>query len=147
MIRHHGPRRAEPNMPPEAILERKCPQKQGVALRTSENNSSRCEGQAPATFLLTGSRAQAIPRHVTSRFGVTLCFLNLPTVSCDVARSWQNAATLLRAARTQMFLKNSRNILCVRHKCCARGKTSQHLGNMITSAMLPPQCVPVLPAP
>ena len=33
------------------------------------------------------------------------------------------------------------------HKCCARGETSQHLGNMITSAMLPPQCVPVLPAP
>ena len=35
----------------------------------------------------------------------------------------------------------------VRHKCCARGKTSQHLGNMITSAMLPPQRVLVLPAP
>ena len=27
-----------------------------------------------------------------------------------------------------------------------RGITSQHLGNMITSAMLPPQCVLVLPA-
>ena len=59
-------------------------------------------------------------------------------VSCDVARPWQNAA-LLRAARTQqMFLKIFRNILCPGHKicvgqkCCARGKTSQHLGNMIT---------------
>ena len=31
--------------------------------------------------------------------------------------------------------------ICVRCKCCARGKTSQHLRNMITSAMLPPQCV------
>ena len=58
-------------------------------------------------------------------------------VSCDVARPWQNAATLLRAARTQeIFLKIFRNILCpgdkicIRHKCCARGKTSQHLGNM-----------------
>ena len=35
--------------------------------------------------------------------------------------------------------------ICVRHKCCARGKT--RLGNMITSAMLPPQCVLVLPGP
>ena len=32
-------------------------------------------------------------------------------------------------------------------KCCVRGETSQDLGNMITSAMLPPQCVLVLPAP
>ena len=52
-----------------------------------------------------------------------------------------------------MFLKIFRNILCpghkicVGHKCCARGKTSQHLGNMIASAMLPPQCVLVLPGP
>ena len=37
--------------------------------------------------------------------------------------------------------------LCVRHRCCTRGKTSQHLGNMITSAMLPPQFVILLPAP
>ena len=35
----------------------------------------------------------------------------------------------------------------VGHKCCARGKTSQHLRNVITSAMLPPQCVLVLPGP
>ena len=34
----------------------------------------------------------------------------------------------------------------VRHKCCARSKSSQHLGNIITSAMLPPQFVLVLPA-
>ena len=35
-------------------------------------------------------------------------------VSCDVARPWQNAATLSRAARTQQtFLKIFRNILCV----------------------------------
>ena len=34
-------------------------------------------------------------------------------VSCDVARPWQNAATLLRAARPQeMFLKIFRNIFC-----------------------------------
>ena len=69
------------------------------------------------------------------------------SVSCYVARSWQNAEILLHAARTQeMFLKISRTIFCVRHKCCARGKTTQHLRNMITSAMLPPQCVFVLPA-
>ena len=37
--------------------------------------------------------------------------------------------------------------ICVRHKRCARGKTSRHLGNMIASAMLPPQGVLVLPAP
>ena len=69
-------------------------------------------------------------------------------VPCDVARPWQNAATLLRAARTQeMFVKIFRNILCVNHKCCARGKTSQHLRNMIVSAMLPQQCVLVLSGP
>ena len=105
-------------MPPEAILERKCPQKQGVALRTSENNSSRCEGQEPATFLLTGSRAQAIPRHVTSRFGVTLCFLNLPTVSCDVARSWQNAATLL-GADTNVSQEFQKHFMCPPQMLCA----------------------------
>ena len=54
------------------------PQKQGAALRTSENNYLRCESQALATSWFTGSRAQAIRRHVTSRFGVALCFLNLP---------------------------------------------------------------------
>ena len=38
--------------------------------------------------------------------------------------------------------------MCVGHKCCERGKMSQHLGNMITSAMLlPPRCVLVLPGP
>ena len=36
--------------------------------------------------------------------------------------------------------------ICVRQKRCVRGKTSQHLGNTTTSAMLPPQCVLVLPA-
>ena len=48
-----------------------------------------------------------------------------------------------------MFLKilNFINIFCVRNKCFARGKTSQHLGNVITPAILPPQCVLVLPAP
>ena len=70
-------------------------------------------------------------------------------VSCDVARLWQNAATLVRAVRTQeTFLKIFRKrIFCVRHKCCVRGRTSQHLRNIITSAMLPPKCVLVLPAP
>ena len=35
-------------------------------------------------------------------------------VSCDVARSWQNEATLLRDARTQeKFLEIFRNIFCV----------------------------------
>ena len=68
-------------------------------------------------------------------------------VSCDVAHPRQNAATLLQTVWTQkVFLKIFRNIFCVRHKCCVRGKMSQHLGNMITSAMLPPQCVLVLPA-
>ena len=38
------------------------------------------EDQAPAISRLTASRAQAIPRHVTSRFGVALCFLNLPNM-------------------------------------------------------------------
>ena len=81
-------------------------------------------------------------------------------VSCDVARPWQNVATLgpflrgknknkpwlifprisgpivARRANTRMFLKVFRNIfLCVRHKCCARGNTSQHLENVITPAI------------
>ena len=34
--------------------------------------------------------------------------------------------------------------ICVCHKRRARGKTSHHLEHMITSAMLPPQCVLVL---
>ena len=63
----------------------------------------------------------------------------------DVARLWQKAATLLRAARTQdMFLKFFRNIFCVpghkiyvRDKCFTRGKTKQQVGNRITWAMLP----------
>ena len=33
------------------------------------------------------------------------------------------------------------------NKCCACGKTSQHLGNMIMAAMFSPQCVLVFPAP
>ena len=37
--------------------------------------------------------------------------------------------------------------MCFRYRCYASGKTSQRLGNMITSAMLPPQCVLVLPGP
>ena len=65
------------------------PQKQDVALRTSENNSSRCEGQALATSRLTGSRAQAIPKHVTSRLGVVLCFLNLPITISTTVRNYR----------------------------------------------------------
>ena len=39
------------------------------------------------------------------------CLLKPPSVSYDVARSWQNAAKLLRAARTQeVVLKPLRNI-------------------------------------
>ena len=37
--------------------------------------------------------------------------------------------------------------ICVCHKCCARGKTSQHLRNMTTSVTLPPQCVLALSGP
>ena len=67
-------------------------------------------------------------------------------VSFDVSRVAKRAATLLRSAWTQqMFLKFFRNIFCVRNKCFARGKTGQHLGNMRALAMLPPQCVLVLP--
>ena len=65
-------------------------------------------------------------------------------VSCDVAK---RGNIILRTARTQEtfredFQKNFMcpwHKICVGHKCCARGKTSQHLGNMITS-----QCVLVL---
>ena len=84
VTRHHWPRRAEPRMLPEAILERKIALKalRSKALRLGRQKTTilRREGQALATFRLTGSRAQAIPRHVTSRFGVALCFLNLPNV-------------------------------------------------------------------
>ena len=40
-----------------------------------------------------------------------------------------------------------RNIVCVQDTKFVCGKMCQHLGNMITSAMLPPQCVLILPAP
>ena len=43
--------------------------------------------------------------------------------------------------------RNIQEHFCVRHKCCTCGKTSHDLGNTITSALLPPQCVLVLPAP
>ena len=54
-------------------------------------------------------------------------------------RPWQNTAEFSVERRAVK--------ICVRHKCCVRAKTSEHLGNMITPAMLPPQCVLVLPAP
>ena len=40
-----------------------------------------------------------------------------------------------------------RHKICVRHASCTRGKTRTHLGNMITSAVLPPQCVPRFACP
>ena len=68
---------------------------------------------------------------------------------------WQNTATLSVARRSdtidvsgdfqEHFLLCPGHKICVRHKCCAHGKTNQHLRNMITSAILPPQCVLVLP--
>ena len=80
--------------------------------------------------------------------GKTRTHCDRRTVSYDVARQWHYTATLLRAARTQgMLLKIFRNItfacpwhtVYVGHKCCVRGKTSQHLGNMLATArMLPP---------
>ena len=74
-------------------------------------------------------------------------------MSNDVARPWQNAATLLRAARTQeMFLKTFRNTFCVQDtkfvsatNVARVAKRVNNLENMTMSAMLPPQCVLVLP--
>ena len=72
---------------------------------------------------------------------------------------WKNKDTLWRqycvpsAAKTWKHCSDTRNffedfqkLFVARHKCRARGKTSRHLGNMITSEMSPPQCVLVLPA-
>ena len=105
VIRHHWPRWAEPNMLPEVILERKIALKalRRKALRLVRQKTTILgrEDQAPATSRLSGSRAQAIPRHVTSRFGVALCFLNLPIVA-------RRADT-----RNVNFLKIFRNIFCV----------------------------------
>ena len=71
-------------MLPEVILERKIALKalRRKALRLVRQKTTILgrEDQAPATSRLSGSRAQAIPRHVTSRFGVALCFLNLPII-------------------------------------------------------------------
>ena len=73
------------------------------------------------------------------------------TLSCNVACRWQNVTTLLHATQTKTFSADfKKHFFCpghkifVHHKCCTCGKTSQHLGNMIMSAMLPPQCVLVL---
>ena len=78
-------------------------------------------------------------------------------VFCDVARPWQNEATLLRAARTQeMFLKIFGNFLCAQNTkfvsdtnvaAWQNESTVGKMGYMITSAMLPPHCVLILPAP
>ena len=48
-------------------------------------------------------------------------------MSYDVARPWQNVATLLHATLTQRNVSEDleKHFLCP-HKCCARGKTSQH---------------------
>ena len=62
------------------------------------------------------------------------------------------ARLLSPRARQEMFLKFFRNAfvqdttLCP-PQCRARGRASQQLGNMLTPAILPPQCVLVLPAP
>ena len=51
------------------------------------------------------------PRKTRTRCGGNIVF-------CVVACSWLNAATLLRAARTQeMFLKIFKNICCVQNAC------------------------------
>ena len=50
-------------------------------------------------------------------------------MSCEVARPWQNVATLLRAARTQeMFLKIFRNIFCVRHEMLHKWQNESTFG-------------------
>ena len=68
-------------------------------------------------------------------------------VSCDVVRPWQNSRADTRNVSEdfQKHFWDPGHKICVGHKRYARGKTRQHLGDM--SAMLPPQCVLVLPAP
>ena len=96
------------------------------------------------------------PRYRPSGPGKTRTHCSGNIVSYDVARSWKNVATWLRADRTQKnvseefqkhFMCPGHKICAARYECCVRGKTSRHLGNMITSAMFPPQCFLVLPAP
>ena len=53
----------------------------------------------------------------------THCGSNI--VSCNVARPWKTR---------QHCCAPCGHKICVGHKCCARGKTKQHSGNMITSA-------------
>ena len=96
-----------------------------------------------------GSR---LPRVAISDLGLgpgktrTHCGGNI--VSYDAARAWQNTATSLRAARTQeMLLKVFRNTFCVRHNCCAPGKTRQHLREMLAPLVLPPQSILALLGP
>ena len=83
--------------------------------------------------------------------GLSVCYRlwrTIPILTKSYASKTDNSDSLrlersiLRAAWTRaMFLK------IFSHKCCARSKTSQHLGNMITSAIFPPQFVLVLPFP
>ena len=69
----------------------------------------------------------------------TLCHA-CTMLPASVAKTQQHCCA--PGARTQQtFLEVFRIFFCVRQKCCARGKTSRHLGNKLASAMLPPQCV------
>ena len=95
VIRHHWPRRAEPRMLPEEKWRYR-PSEQGIALRRRKRTLYVVNLKHRRLSRLTGSRAQAIPRHVTSRFDVALCFLNLPNVTGSGYTVWLLVAILLK---------------------------------------------------
>ena len=68
--------------------------------------------------------------------GATLLCLRMVLVR---GKTWQ-LIIVARRADTGNVPEDFQKHFCVRQTCCARGKTSQHLGNILTSAMFPPPC-------
>ena len=74
----------------------------------------------------------------------TLCSVMLPIHG----KVWQHCCT--PRGHRKCFWRFSEHFMCPGHKICVAcmaKRSSQDLRNMITSAVLPPQCVLVLPAP
>ena len=109
----------------------------GTDLKTECEVKSQCDnvvrfqpGQCRTTWKVTWCLSYVTEATVCWPLGPgktrTHCGGNI--VSCDVARPWQNEATLLRAARTQeMFLKIFRNIFCVQDTNVVRMAKRGHI--------------------
>ena len=100
--------------------------------------------QARIPTVSSSNRLKSLP---CNQHAIMPCLPAVTSSQAPANRGRIVAETLSRAARTQeIFLKFFRNMFCVRHKCCPRGKMCRLLGNVRTrSAMLLSQIRVVLP--